>query len=93
MISAIDLEAIETSYYVEPTATSDVIDYKDPCKAGKILERYLPHLCGAQTCHEMLLCVWKLVVSEGNAFGDDSGESSFKRYKDILNVFIFDLLS
>ena len=36
MISAIDLEAIDTSYYVEPTATSDVIDYKDPCKAGKI---------------------------------------------------------
>ncbi|XP_030646625.1 bone morphogenetic protein 1a isoform X3 [Chanos chanos] len=32
-ISAIDLEVVEPSYYVEPSASLDVIDYKDPCKA------------------------------------------------------------
>ncbi|KAJ3603850.1 hypothetical protein NHX12_028591 [Muraenolepis orangiensis] len=39
LISAIGLEAIEPSYYVvEPSAfTSDVIDYKDPCKAVAFL--------------------------------------------------------
>ncbi|KAM4576821.1 bone morphogenetic protein 1a isoform 1-T1 [Odontesthes bonariensis] len=33
VILAIDLEAIDPGYYVEPTATSETIDYKDPCKA------------------------------------------------------------
>ena len=36
VILAIDLEAIDPGYYVEPTATSEAIDYKDPCKAGEI---------------------------------------------------------
>ncbi|KAG7243889.1 hypothetical protein INR49_006044 [Caranx melampygus] len=37
VISAIDLEAIDPGYYVEPTATSEAIDYKDPCKAAAFL--------------------------------------------------------
>lgn len=36
VILAIDLDAIDPGYYVEPTATSETIDYKDPCKAGEI---------------------------------------------------------
>ncbi|XP_061672019.1 bone morphogenetic protein 1a [Syngnathoides biaculeatus] len=36
-ILALDLEAIDPSYFVEPVATSDVIDYKDPCKAAAFL--------------------------------------------------------
>ncbi|XP_057689015.1 bone morphogenetic protein 1a isoform X2 [Corythoichthys intestinalis] len=37
VILAIDLEAIDPSYFVEPAATSDVLDYKDPCKAAAFL--------------------------------------------------------
>ncbi|XP_019741112.1 bone morphogenetic protein 1a [Hippocampus comes] len=37
VILALDLEAIDPSYFVEPAATSDVIDYKDPCKAAAFL--------------------------------------------------------
>ena len=46
LLSAVDLEAIEPSYYVEPSASSEVIDYKDPCKAGKLFlcsGMYLSH--------------------------------------------------
>lgn len=43
LTSAVGLEAIEPGYYVEASAASDVIDYKDPCKAGK--EGLLFFLC------------------------------------------------
>lgn len=36
VISATDLDAIDPGYYVAPSATSEAIDYKDPCKAGEI---------------------------------------------------------
>ncbi|XP_077456618.1 bone morphogenetic protein 1a isoform X1 [Stigmatopora argus] len=37
VILAVDLEAMEPSYLLEPAATSDVLDYKDPCKAVAFL--------------------------------------------------------
>ncbi|KAM4579034.1 bone morphogenetic protein 1a isoform 1-T1 [Fundulus diaphanus] len=37
VILAIDLDAIDPGYYVEPAATSEAIDYKDPCKAAAFL--------------------------------------------------------
>ncbi|MEQ2298970.1 hypothetical protein AMECASPLE_010641, partial [Ameca splendens] len=37
VILAIDLDAIDPGYYVVPTATSEAIDYKDPCKAAAFL--------------------------------------------------------
>lgn len=36
VVFAIDLEAIDPGYYVESGATSEPIDYKDPCKAGEV---------------------------------------------------------
>lgn len=42
VILAIDLEAIDPGYYVESAATSEAIDYKDPCKAGEI---FSPFFC------------------------------------------------
>ncbi|CAM4713994.1 unnamed protein product [Leuciscus chuanchicus] len=32
-LAALDLDAIEPGFYVETSSPSDVIDYKDPCKA------------------------------------------------------------
>ena len=63
MILAIDLEAIDPGYYVEPTATSEAIDYKDPCKAGEIFfPPFLVVRCviyliyvEVETCHESVL--------------------------------------
>lgn len=59
VILAIDLEAIDPGYYVEPTATSEAIDYKDPCKAGEISPPFLVLRCviyliyvEVETCHE-----------------------------------------
>lgn len=52
VILTIDLEeSIDPGYYVEPTATSEAIDYKDPCKAG---EGYLFFLvvCKNKKCHD-----------------------------------------
>uniref|UniRef100_A0A8C6UAK3 Metalloendopeptidase n=1 Tax=Neogobius melanostomus TaxID=47308 RepID=A0A8C6UAK3_9GOBI len=37
VVSASDLDAIDPGYYVEPAATSEAIDYKDPCKAVAFL--------------------------------------------------------
>ncbi|KAG5835270.1 hypothetical protein ANANG_G00271770 [Anguilla anguilla] len=37
VLLAIDLDEVETSYYVEPADTVDAIDYKDPCKAAAFL--------------------------------------------------------
>ncbi|XP_016102793.1 tolloid-like protein 1 [Sinocyclocheilus grahami] len=33
LLAALDLDAIDPGYYVETSSPSDVIDYKDPCKA------------------------------------------------------------
>ncbi|XP_016329164.1 bone morphogenetic protein 1-like [Sinocyclocheilus anshuiensis] len=33
VLAALDLDAIDPGYYVETSSPSDVIDYKDPCKA------------------------------------------------------------
>ncbi|KAA0713650.1 hypothetical protein E1301_Tti013391 [Triplophysa tibetana] len=33
VLAALDLDAIDPGYYVETSSSSDVIDYKDPCKA------------------------------------------------------------
>lgn len=44
MILAIDLDAADPGYYVEPTATSEAIDYKDPCKAGEMFFLFA-HCC------------------------------------------------
>lgn len=40
VLAALDLDAIDPGYYVETSSPSDVIDYKDPCKAGEH-ERHL----------------------------------------------------
>ncbi|KAL1269319.1 hypothetical protein QQF64_031608 [Cirrhinus molitorella] len=40
VLAALDLDAIDPGYYVETSSPSDVIDYKDPCKAGEP-ERHL----------------------------------------------------
>lgn len=57
---AIDLDAIDPGYYVDPTATSEAIDYKDPCKAGEIFPPFSPLFFAVwftfyvevETCHE-----------------------------------------
>lgn len=42
LLAALDLDAIDPGYYVETSSPSDVIDYKDPCKAGEPERHYFP---------------------------------------------------
>lgn len=78
VILAIDLEAIDPGYYVEPTATSEAIDYKDPCKAGEyfplffVAQRNSPYLC---ECRNMP----RILQPRARIWRDDSSRCSFEK--------------
>lgn len=83
VILAIDLEAIDPGYYVEPSGTSEPIDYKDPCKAG---ERFPLSLSAEAGCDPARVCggrhmprlLFFFPLSLQRRFeGDDSGGCGF----------------
>lgn len=92
-ILAIDLEAIDPGYYVEPTATSEAIDYKDPCKAGEIFPFFfftaatlcdLPYLCGGRNMPR--ICLW---IGQRDAFREMTAVAVvFKRLVRTLFAFV-----